>query len=156
MEKIIISADDLKLHVVIDGKEQVVDGAELCKIDPERLDEEFIEFPSVFVFWNSIYSLYQKKLAMLEFKLSKIEAKLDSNYRSSLDEKERKMLKEREVKDYVLNNEVYQTVMEEYLEVEGICKSLRALLEGLEKKGQMLIQIGSKRKLEMKLDSFGI
>ena len=146
---------ELNMKVKVSVGDKVYDGTikDILQINEATLTDEFMKQPSTYAYFAALSEFAVADVESKKLSFSVMEANLDSQKRLEL--KETKVT-EAVIKSAIVKDKKYQLMAEELIEAERQLGILKALVKALEQRKDMLIQLGSTKRLEMVLSDFGI
>jgi len=131
------------LVIEVDGQRQVIELRHFLSIDENSIEKELIENPAQYAYYASVLGWYENLYSRVEDEIAVLEAKKDLEIRQEGGGE----LKEREVRSRLLLDRELREKKEYLFQIDEVVRKLRALVKGIEKKGDRLAQLYSKWKL---------
>jgi len=131
------------LIIEVDGQRQVIELRKFLSIDENNIEKELVENPAQYAYYASVLGWYENLYSRVENEIEVIEAKKDLEIRKEGGGE----LKEREVRSKLLLDKELMEKKEYLFQIDEVVRRLRALVKGIEKKGDRLAQLYSRWKL---------
>jgi hypothetical protein len=120
---------------------------DLCAINKDLITDELIKVPSVYAYWAGILTLVKKNRDLQELRLTSTGAALRKKYKEESGSK----LTAKDLDDLVLSNTEYRDIQEEYIKKSNNYDMIKALVEALQHKKDMLVQLSANQRAESNL-----
>ena len=125
-----------------------VDVTKVATIDAKHLDDEFQKFPGMFAFWAVGEAEAKTKALFAKTTMEQAYASIASQQRASADFYKKKVT-EAQIQEMVEGNPDYVKAREAFNKATGEALRTSAVVSALEKKGDMLRQLGFTRSAEL-------
>lgn len=126
----------------------VTDVQKITEIRYEQLNEEFRRFPGIFAYWAQLEAEARGKVLVAKSLMEQTYATVATQQRSSADFYKKKVT-EAQIEEMVEVNPDYIKVREAFNKATGDSLRISAVVSALEKKGDMLKQLGYVRSAEL-------
>ena len=146
---------NMNVAVSVAGKEWSGNIRDIVKISDIKLNEEFMQQPSVYAWFAALCEMAGAEAENKKFKLSVLKANTEKTVRrvkASAGEK----TTESAVAAEVQTDDAFIAASLDLIEAERQYSILRALVRSLDQRKDMLIQLGVMKRQEMQLSDFGI
>ncbi len=120
----------------------------ITEIRHEALDEEFRRFPGVFAFWATQEAESRGKVLVTKAQMEQTYAKLATEHRGKADYHKIKVT-EGQIEEKVTQEPDYMQAKMIFNKAQGDALRISAVVSALEKKGDMLKQLGFTRSQEL-------
>ena len=126
----------------------VTDVQKITEIRYEQLNEEFRRFPGIFAYWAQLEAEARGKVLVAKALMEQTNARLATEHRGRADFHKIKIT-EAQVEEKVTQEADYVKVKEAFNKATGDSLRISAVVSALEKKGDMLKQLGYVRSAEL-------
>ncbi len=120
---------------------------ELCSIDKESITDELIKIPSIYAYWAGILTIVKKSRDLQELMISSLAATIRKKHKEDSGTK----LTAKDLDDLVYSNVEYQHNQEDYIKKSQNYDMIRALVDSLQHKKDMLVQLSANQRSESNL-----
>lgn len=138
-------ASDNVRTFTVRGKEYKLNMADEKLIDPNNLEEELCDQAGKFYFYADAYEWAEKSVLAAKYDVECAYAQLDKEYRSNLSGK----VTEKVVEGAILTDVRYIGMQDKYLAAIENRGALKAAMEAMKQRKDMLVQISANRRAEM-------
>lgn len=120
---------------------------ELCSIDKDLITDELIKIPSIYAYWAGILTIVKKNRELQELEITSLAATLRKKHKEESGTK----LTAKDLDDLVFSNEEYKNKQEEYIKKSQNYDMIKALVDSLQHKKDMLVQLSANQRAESNL-----
>jgi len=121
------------------------------EIDEENLEKDLSRFSSVYGYFSTKLAKYQSLMEKAKFELGKLQAELDSAYRSKFREEGTKFT-EKMIESSIITDERYIDKQEFYQNLREVFLILQKVVDSLSTKKDMLISLVSMKRIESSME----
>ena len=130
-----------------DDKEIVIKANKELTINLEKLDDELLKQPQLYLYWATAHVIAKKRKRMSRQELKELEAELSRNFRDSFAQMNPTLRPtERMINEFLADHPVYKEKYRDLVKDEYVDELLEAIRESFRIRGQILLEFLRERR----------